>query len=122
MPWYEAFALMIGVVLALMALGLPVALAFVATNILGAFLFLGGERCIAQLIDNSTSALTSFASGRSASRSMTERSIFALCRPYGSISSSRSSSSSAMSRIGRSVAAWAISRLEGITVAIALER
>ena len=61
MPWYEAFGLMIGVVLALMALGLPVALAFVATNILGAFLFLGGERGIAQLINNSTSALTNFA-------------------------------------------------------------
>ena len=47
-------------VLALMALGLPVALAFIATNILGALLFLGGERGIAQLI-NGTSALTSFA-------------------------------------------------------------
>jgi tripartite ATP-independent transporter DctM subunit len=61
MPWYEAFALMIGAVLALMALGLPVALAFIATNILGALLFLGGERGIAQLINNGTSALTSFA-------------------------------------------------------------
>jgi tripartite ATP-independent transporter DctM subunit len=61
MPWYEAFALMIGAVLALMALGLPVAFAFIATNLLGAFLFLGGERGLAQLINNSTSALTSFA-------------------------------------------------------------
>ena len=61
MPWYEAFALMIGAVLVLMALGLPVALAFIATNILGAILFLGGERGIAQLINNSTSALTNFA-------------------------------------------------------------
>ena len=63
--------------------------------------------------------LISFASGRSASRSMTERSTFALYRPYGSTSSCSSPSSSATSRIGRSVAAWAISRLEGITVAIA---
>jgi tripartite ATP-independent transporter DctM subunit len=61
MPWYEAFGLMIGAVLVLMALGLPVALAFIATNILGAILFLGGERGIAQLINNSTSALTNFA-------------------------------------------------------------
>jgi tripartite ATP-independent transporter DctM subunit len=61
MPWYEAFALMIGAVLALMALGLPVAFAFIATNVLGAFVFLGGERGIAQLINNSSSALTNFA-------------------------------------------------------------
>jgi tripartite ATP-independent transporter DctM subunit len=61
MPWYEAFALMIGVVLALMALGLPVAFAFIAANLVGAFLFLGGERGVAQLINNSTSALTNFA-------------------------------------------------------------
>jgi tripartite ATP-independent transporter DctM subunit len=61
MPWYEAFALMIGAVLALMALGLPVAIAFIAANVVGAFLFLGGERGIAQLINNSSSALTNFA-------------------------------------------------------------
>ena len=61
MPWYEAFGLMIGAVLALMMLGLPVAIAFIATNIVGAFVFLGGERGIAQLINNSSSALTSFA-------------------------------------------------------------
>ncbi len=62
--------------------------------------------------------LISFASGRSASRSITERSTFALYRPYGSTSSWRRPSSSAMSPIGRRVAAWAISRLEGITVAM----
>ena len=61
MSWYEAFALMIGVVLALMALGLPVAFAFIAANLLGALVFLGGERGIAQLINNSSSALTNFA-------------------------------------------------------------
>src|SRR5918994_115290 len=61
MPWYEAFALMIGAVLALMALGLPVAFAFIAANVVGAFVFLGGERGIAQLINNSSSALTNFA-------------------------------------------------------------
>jgi tripartite ATP-independent transporter DctM subunit len=61
MPWYEAFALMIGAVLVLMMMGLPVALAFIAANIVGAVAFLGGERGIAQLINNSSSALTSFA-------------------------------------------------------------
>ena len=61
MAWYESFGLMIGAVLALMMLGLPVAFAFIAANIVGAFVFLGGERGIAQLINNSSSALTSFA-------------------------------------------------------------
>jgi tripartite ATP-independent transporter DctM subunit len=61
MPWYEAFGLMIGAVLVLMMMGLPVALAFIAANIVGALVFLGGERGIAQLINNSSSALTSFA-------------------------------------------------------------
>ncbi len=58
----------------------------------------------------------SFPSGRSASRSSTERSIFALCRPYCSTSSGSRPASSASSAIGRSCAACAISRLEGISV------
>src|SRR5512144_173301 len=62
--------------------------------------------------------LISFASGRSASRSMTDRSTFALYRPYGSTSSCSRPSSSAMSPIGRSVADCAISRLEGMVVLI----
>jgi tripartite ATP-independent transporter DctM subunit len=52
---------MIGAVLALMALGLPVAFAFIAANLIGAMVFLGGGRGIAQLINNSSSALTNFA-------------------------------------------------------------
>jgi tripartite ATP-independent transporter DctM subunit len=52
---------MIGAVLALMALGLPVAFAFIAANLIGALVFLGGGRGIAQLINNSSSALTNFA-------------------------------------------------------------
>src|SRR5262245_18448812 len=62
--------------------------------------------------------LMSFASGRSASRSMTDRSTFALYRPYGSTSSCSRPSSSAMSSLGRRVADWAISRLEGMVVLI----
>jgi NAD(P)-dependent dehydrogenase (short-subunit alcohol dehydrogenase family) len=36
--WYEAAALMIGTAMALMALGLPVAFAFITTNVIGAFI------------------------------------------------------------------------------------
>ena len=60
MPWYDATALMIGGVLLFMALGLPVALAFLAINIIGAVIFLGGMPGIDQLIANATDSVTSF--------------------------------------------------------------
>jgi TRAP-type mannitol/chloroaromatic compound transport system permease large subunit len=44
MEWYEALALLLGSIMFLMALGMPVALAFLAANILGAWMFMGGER------------------------------------------------------------------------------
>ena len=58
----------------------------------------------------------SLPSSTSCRRSSTERSIFAFVRPYGSTSSGSSPAEAAISSIGRSVAAWAISRLEGSTV------
>ena len=59
---------------------------------------------------------TSLPSGLPASRSSTERSIFAFVRPYGSTSSGSRPASAAISSIGRSIAAWAISRLDGSAV------
>ncbi|WP_273545161.1 TRAP transporter large permease [Heliomarina baculiformis] len=59
-PWYFATAIMIGGVLFLMALGLPVALAFLSINIVGAWLFLGGMAGIDQMILNATDSVTSF--------------------------------------------------------------
>lgn len=61
MEWYEALALLIGGVMALMALGMPVALAFLAANIVGAWLFMGGERGVVALLNNGWGALTKFA-------------------------------------------------------------
>jgi hypothetical protein len=49
MEWYEALALLLGSIMFLMALGMPVALAFLAANILGAWIFMGGERGIVGL-------------------------------------------------------------------------
>ena len=46
MEWYYALALLLGSILALMAVGMPVALAFLAANILGAWVFMGGEKGI----------------------------------------------------------------------------
>ncbi len=60
MAWYAAGGLMVGGVLVLMGLGLPVALAFLAINVLGAVLFLGGMAGIDQLIANATDSVTSF--------------------------------------------------------------
>lgn len=61
MAWYEALGLLLCAIMALMALGMPVALAFLAACILGAWVFMGGERGVTQLLDNGLGALTSFA-------------------------------------------------------------
>lgn len=47
-------------VLVLMAFGIPVAFGFLLSNIVGAFLLMGGWVGIVQLIDNSTNLITSF--------------------------------------------------------------
>ena len=60
MAWEAAAALLLGSVVVLMALGMPVALAFLAANILGVMLFMGGVGGIGQLIANATSSVTSF--------------------------------------------------------------
>ncbi|WP_424965491.1 MULTISPECIES: TRAP transporter large permease [unclassified Dinoroseobacter] len=61
MEWFEALALLLGAIVALMALGMPVALAFLAANILGAWVFMGGDRGVVQLLNNGLGALTKFA-------------------------------------------------------------
>lgn len=61
MEWYEALILLLGSIVGLMALGMPVALAFLAANIVGAWVFMGGERGIAALLNNGLGSLTSFA-------------------------------------------------------------
>ncbi|WP_103333231.1 TRAP transporter large permease [Pseudotabrizicola formosa] len=61
MMWFEALALLLGAILVLMAIGMPVALAFLAANILGAWVFMGGERGVTQMLNNGLGALTSYA-------------------------------------------------------------
>lgn len=61
MEWYMALALLLGTIVFFMAVGMPVALAFLAANILGAWVFMGGERGIGQLLNNGLGSLTSFA-------------------------------------------------------------
>jgi len=61
MEWYAALALLLGSIVVLMAIGMPVALAFLAANILGAWVFMGGERGVVQLLNNGLGSLTSYA-------------------------------------------------------------
>lgn len=60
MLWGEAALLLIGGLVALMAIGVPVAIAFLAINILGVLVFLGGMAGVDQLVANASGALTTF--------------------------------------------------------------
>lgn len=61
MEWFEALGLLVGAIIFLMAMGMPVALAFLAANIIGAYIFMGGERGIGQLLNNGLGSLTKYA-------------------------------------------------------------
>ena len=61
MEWYWAALLLFGLGIGLMLLGIPVAIAFFATNLVAAVLFMGGGNGIAQVINNGFGAMTSFA-------------------------------------------------------------
>ncbi len=61
MPWTEASLILFGGLVALMGIGLPVAFAFLAINIIGAVIFLGGEAGLTQLARNAVQSITSFA-------------------------------------------------------------
>jgi len=60
MIWYEAGIVLIGTVIALMALGIPVGIAFMLTNMVGTLVFIGGFSGLVQVVDNSTSLITRF--------------------------------------------------------------
>ncbi|MDO5604049.1 MAG: TRAP transporter large permease subunit [Paracoccus sp. (in: a-proteobacteria)] len=61
MSWQMAALMLGGGVVALMALGTPVVIAFFAINLIGAVVFMGGLAGIDQLIANATTSITSFA-------------------------------------------------------------
>lgn len=60
MEWQSALALMLGTLFFLMAVGTPVVFAFLAVNLIGAWVFLGQEAGLAQWVRNTTSSITSF--------------------------------------------------------------
>lgn len=61
MMWYESLGLLLGAIMVLMAVGMPVAIAFLGACILGAMVFMGGERGVTQLLNNGLGSLTSYA-------------------------------------------------------------
>ncbi|MGH8668175.1 MAG: TRAP transporter large permease [Burkholderiales bacterium] len=61
MAWYQVLGLLIGMLLVFMALGMPVVFAFLAANLIGAWLFMGGEIGVMQLVRNAADSVQSFA-------------------------------------------------------------
>jgi tripartite ATP-independent transporter DctM subunit len=61
--WYWALAILIGMVMFFMAMGIPVAMTFITANIIGALIFMGDWSAWTQIVDNSTSLLTRFTLG-----------------------------------------------------------
>ena len=60
MEWYEAGGLLLGCVVAGMALGFPVAFTFLLTNVMGMFVFAKGWSNLIQIVDNATNLITTF--------------------------------------------------------------
>lgn len=61
MAWYEILLVLLGALVLFMAIGLPVVFAFFATNLVGAYVFMGGENGILQLVRNAVDSVQSFA-------------------------------------------------------------
>ena len=61
LQWYWAFALLLGTIIGMLALGFPVALAFVTTNIIGWLYFTGWNLdAVLQVVQNSTILISRF--------------------------------------------------------------
>ncbi|MBZ0329631.1 TRAP transporter large permease [Halomonas sp. ANAO-440] len=60
MEWYLALAFLLALILGFMAIGTPIALAFLAANVIGAWYFMGGQNGIIQMLNNGFGALSSF--------------------------------------------------------------
>ena len=60
MEWYFALALMLGAVCLLMAIGLPVAFSFIVANIVGAWIFMGGEAGVTAVMRSMLSGIANF--------------------------------------------------------------
>jgi TRAP-type mannitol/chloroaromatic compound transport system permease large subunit len=60
LEWYYVIAIVVGPLLFLMLIGLPVAFSFLAVNIVGAYILLGGVPGVRQVVMNTIDSVSSF--------------------------------------------------------------
>lgn len=60
MTWYLSLSLLIGLIMSMMLVRIPIAFAFLLTNLIGVFIFMGGHFGVVQMAANMTSALTRY--------------------------------------------------------------
>ena len=60
MLWWQTLALLFGLLTLLLLVGLPAGFAFLAINIVGAIVYLGGEAGLMQLVRNGVASVTNF--------------------------------------------------------------
>ena len=60
MAWWQTLALLFGILTLLLLLGLPAGFAFLAINLVGAVVFLGGEPGLMQVVRNGVASVTNF--------------------------------------------------------------
>ena len=60
MPWWETLALLFGILTVLLLVGVPAGFAFLAINLVGAVVFLGGEAGLMQVVRNGVASVTNF--------------------------------------------------------------
>ena len=60
MLWWQTLALLFGVLTLLLLLGLPAGFAFLAINLVGAVVYLGGEPGLMQVVRNGVASITNF--------------------------------------------------------------
>lgn len=60
MLWWQTLALLFGILTLLLLLGLPAGFAFLAINLVGAVVYLGGEPGLMQVVRNGVASITNF--------------------------------------------------------------
>ena len=60
MLWWHSLLMLFGVLTLLLLVGLPAGFAFLAINLVGAVVYLGGEAGLMQVVRNSVASVTNF--------------------------------------------------------------
>lgn len=60
MLWWQTLCLLFGALTLLLLSGLPAAFSFMAINLVGAAIFLGGDAGLMQVVRNSLASITNF--------------------------------------------------------------